>query len=95
MDYKEVLRRAILGLGEFDGVCTVLYFPEKFNGIVHNMGNLTDLIGAYYYEEEDSISFLVHSADDTEEGFPLSFEDFEPEVQEAILKEAAKYKPSK
>ena len=84
---KNILRKGILDKGEFDGVCTVFYFGSNCNGIVHNMGELTDLIGAYYNEEDDAISFLVHNADDTKEGFPLSFEDFDAEVQAVILAE--------
>lgn len=86
-----ILRKGILDKGEFDGVCTVFYFSSNCNGIVHNMGDLTDLIGAYYNEEDDAISFLVHNADDSKEGFPLSFEDFDAEVQAIILAELSQY----
>ena len=88
---KNILRKGILDKGEFDGVCTVFYFSRNCNGIVHNMGELTDLIGAYYNEEDDAISFLVHNEDDTKEGFPLSFEDFDAEVQAVILAELSPY----
>ena len=88
---KNILRKGILDKGKFDGVCTVFYFGSNCNGIMHNMGELTDLMGAYYNEEDDSISFLVHNEDDTKEGFPLSFEDFDAEVQAVIHAELSQY----
>lgn len=70
--------------GDFDGVCTILWLSYSFCGIVKNMGNCTDILGIYL-SEDGGISFSVHSRNDFEQRFPVSFFDFEEPVRWQIL----------
>ena len=79
-----IIKKFVATEGEDDGVCIVYWLPETFYGVVKNMGNLTDILGAYL-SDRNELSFSIHSADDTNTRFPVGFEEFEPEVQDMLV----------
>ena len=87
MDKEFFIKKLVSAKGEDDGVCVVYWIPDTFYGVVKNMGNLTDIIGAYLTDKNE-LSFSVHSADDTDTRFPVGFEEFEPEVQDMLVEYA-------
>jgi len=71
--------------GENDGVCLITWLPDNFKGVVKNMGKATDILGVYYSAEDGGLSFSVQDKDDTYTLFPVSFNDFEPNVQNMLI----------
>lgn len=81
---EEFIKKVVKARNEDnDGICTILYFDSKGNGIVTSDDSCHDLIGAYLNEEDNSLAFLIGDEDDSVQIF-ASFSELNPEAQQYI-----------